>query len=311
MNPDKSRRLSYRRAIWARSNGKSLQQLLDEAHEKYRSTQDRVYDYGEGKIQGMSFVKRGIYSCGHISSFVPKQPACLVPDASAAIHLDTSTREPPEGHSYLGGDIFYVVKEDDLVICTSSVRETALLNYLASIISQYSEEFSPNDLAVSAVADVGKIQILKREGVARIVINSCLYSASIKYLDRKDRKQGFVEDIQSIVEAALMKSDQPDASKLYEESNLSMKVEISMDRRKKGLASQQSITETATSLLNAPNADDVTIFTNAGSRVRASNIAVSRSAALPAHGNSVSKLAAWQALIDYFLELSNSGVTSQ
>jgi hypothetical protein len=311
MNPEKSRRLSYRRAIWARSNGKSLQQLLDEAHDKYRATQDRVFDYGEGKIQGMSFAKRDAYSCGHISSFVPNQPACLVPDASPATHLDTSTREPPEGHSYLDGDIFYVAREDDLVVCTSSLRETALLNYLASIISQYNQEFNVNDLVVSAVADVGQIQLLKREGVARIVISSCLYSASVKYMDRQTRKQGIVQEMQSMVEAALMKSDQPDAGKLHEEANLSMKIEISMDRRKKGLASQQCISETATSLLNDPNADDVTIYTNAGSRVRASNIAVSKSVRLPAHGNSVSKLAAWQALIDYFIELSNSGVTSQ
>jgi hypothetical protein len=32
---------------------------------------------------------------------------------------------------------------------------------------------------------------------------------------------------------------------------------------------------------------------------------------LPAHGNSVSKLTAWQALIDCFSELSDSGITSQ
>ena len=311
MNAEKSRRLSYRRAIWTRSHDKSLQQLLDEAHNKYKATQDRVFDYGDGKIQGMSFSKRDVYSCGHISSYVPNQPACLVPDASPAIDLDTSTREPPQGHSYLDGDIFYVVKEDDLIVCTSSLRETALLNYLASILAQYQESFAPSDLVVSAVADVSQVQLLAREGVARISINSCLYSASIKYIDRGLKKQGFISELQELAEAALMKSHQLNPSKLYEEANLSMKVEISTDRRKSGLASQQSITEIATSLLNDPNADDVTIVTNTGSRVKASSIAVSKSVRLPAHGNSVSKLTAWQALIDYFSELSDSGITSQ
>lgn len=311
MNTEKSRRLSYRRAIWTRSHGKSLQQLLDEAHDKYKATQDRVFDYGDGKIQGMSFAKRDAYSCGHISSYVPNQPACLVPDASTAIDLDTSTREPPQGHSYLDGDIFYVAREDDLVVCTSLLRETALLNYLESILAQYWHDFSPSDLAVSAVADVGKVQLLAKEGVARIVINSCLYSASMKYINRSLKKQNFIGELQELAEATLMKSHQRDPSKLYEEANLSMKVEISTDRRKHGLASQQSIAETAVSLLNDPGADDVTIYTNAGSRIRASSIAVSKSVRLPAHGNSVSKFAAWQALIDYLGELSNSGITSQ
>lgn len=259
----------------------------------------------------MSFQQRGPYSCGHIAAYVPDQPACVVPDASPANDLDTSTLEPPQGHSYLDGDIFYVAREDDLVVCTSSLRETALLDYLMSILDLYCEDFAPSDLVVSAVADIDQIKLLKREGVAKIVINSCLYSASINYLERKLKKQGFVSSVQALAEAALMQNHQPGASKLYEEANLSMKVEISMDRRKKGLASQQSITETATSLLNDPDADDVTIITNAGSRVRASSIAVSKSVRLPAHGNSVSKLAAWAALTEYLNELSNLGITSQ
>ena len=311
MNPEKTRKLTYRRASWSRSHGKTLQQFLDEAHVKYKATQDRVFDYGDGKIQGMSFAKRGDCSCGHIASYVPNQPACLVPDASPANDLDTSTREPPQGHSYLDGDIFFVVREDDLVVCTSSLRESALLNYLASILDLYCEKFTPSDIAISAVADIDQIMLLKREGVAKIVINSSLYSASINYLERKLQKQGLLGSIQALAEAALLQDHHLDASKLYEEASLSMKVEISMDRRKRGWASQKSITETATSLLNDPDADDVTIITNSGSQVRASSIAVSKSVRLPAHGDSVSKLPTWAALIDYLNELSKLGVTSQ
>jgi hypothetical protein len=311
MNPEKSRKLTYRRASWSRSHGKSLQQFLDEAHTKYKATQDRVFDYGDGKIQGMSFVKRDAYSCGHIAAYVPNQPACLVPDASPANDLETYTREPPEGHSYLDGDIFYVAREDDLVVCTSSLRESALLNYLSSILDLYCEGFAPGDVTVQAVADIDQIRLLKREGVAKIVINSSLYSASVNYLERKLKKQGFVGSIQALAEAALLQGQQLDASKLYEEANISMKMEISMDRRKRGVASQQSITETATSLLNEPDADDVTIVTNSGTMIRASSIAVSKSVRIPAHGNSVSRLAAWTTLIDYIKELSDLGVTSQ
>ena len=311
MNPEKSRKLTYRRASWSQNHGKTLQQFLDEAHVKYKATQERVFDYGDGKIQGMSFVKRGDCSCGHIAFYVPNQPTCLVPDASPANDLDTSTQEPPQGHSYLDGDIFYVAREDDLVVCASSLRESALLNYLSSILDLYCEEFTPKDIAISAVADIDQIKLLKREGVAKIVINSTLYSASINYLERKLQKQGFSRRIQAIAEAALLQDHHLDASQLYEEANLSMRVEISMDRRKRGLASQQSITETATSLLNDPEADDVTIITNSGSKVRASSIAVSKSVRLPANGDSVSKHPTWTALIEYLNDLSILGVTSQ
>jgi hypothetical protein len=312
MNAEKTRKLSYRRATWSTDTGSTLQELLENAHATLKTTKERVFEYGDGMVQGMHFVKRGSISCGHIAAYVPDQHACIVPLASSAGSHDTSTQEPPDGHSYLDGDLFFAISDNDIAICPSNLRETAFLNYVHSILERAMENYSPQDLAITPVADIDQVKLIKAQGVAKITFNAILFSASMSYEERHakshdGRMATIVKDLQSL----FSKDKELNASMLYEEANLNVRVEVSLDGRKHGIAGEESIKDIATMLLSDEDSENITITTKTGSQLRASQILVGKKVRLLAHGNSVSRLDSWDALTSYLQELSEAGITNQ
>jgi len=313
MSTEKIRRLTYRRACWIKeTTSTTLQELLDKAHKKLKTTQERVFDHGEGMAQGMSYLRREDVSCGHIASYVPEQHTCIVPIASSAGSNDVSTKEPPEGHSYLDGDLFFAIRGNDIAICPSNLREAALLNYIHSILTQTSESHSPNDLAITPVANIDQIRLIKAQGVAKITFNAALFSASMSYEDRRSKpRKGLISSTITGLQTLFSKEEEINASMLYEEANLNVRVEISLDGRKHGIAGDESIKDIATMLLSDEDGENTTITTKTGSQVSASQIVVGKKVKLPANGNSVSKHASWDALTKYLHELSEAGITNQ
>ncbi len=183
----KERTLYYRRVRWLSNGGHELQAYTDRAHRRLRTTAQRTFDYRDGQLQGIKYHhERGASaSFLHITYYVPKQPTSLVPDPGAVQSADTVSRNPPPRHSYMEGDVFMLIKGNDVILCSSGAREGAAKRYLAAILDKCGVD-DPFDL--DQVANLDKVAMLQQEGVKRIRLGSSVSKASCDYLERKTKK---------------------------------------------------------------------------------------------------------------------------
>ncbi|MEN7972683.1 MAG: hypothetical protein ABFR47_02490 [Verrucomicrobiota bacterium] len=307
-NNQKRRVLNYRRVMWLNKTTQTLQQYVDSTHQSLSSTQQRTFTYNDGEVQGMNIEKNGTFTLVHLAYYLPNQPTSLVPKPSQTANTETIEKKPPNNHDYMEGDIFLLIKHDDVILCPSGTRDGSAKSYLHSMLSQCGIE---KVFSLEPVADIDKVEIIKREGVKKIRMGSSLYKATTDRMQRKTKKTvllgGIAEDIASI----FMKTQYENIDELKKFENLQVRLEISFDKRKKGgaLAAKQ-LTKAGADLLDNED-DDFTIETMNGKKLTSDDLRVSKNTFINAHGKSVSCQDAWSNMMSYYEELYNSGILDE
>ncbi|MBI9020431.1 MAG: hypothetical protein JEZ10_04155 [Verrucomicrobia bacterium] len=303
----KERTFYYRRVNWLTPNSHDLQKYVDLAHNKLNTTALRTFPHNEGQLQGINYKHNSKHKLSllHITYYVPKQPTSLVPDPASVPASETVEKNPPLAHSYMEGDVFVLIKNNDLILCSSGAREGAAKKYIIEILNRcgIDEVFE-----LEQVANVDKVAMLKKEGVKRIKLGSSLFRATYDHMQRKTKKTELMgklaEEIMSIFGGEVL--DNLDDLKAYD--NLRVKLEISFDDRKKhGELAAQSLISAGCSMLDSED-EGFSIETKQGNKLTAEDIKVSKKVELNEHGNSVSCEHAWEEMHHYYEELDDTNV---
>ncbi|MDI6797861.1 MAG: hypothetical protein QMD09_13000, partial [Desulfatibacillaceae bacterium] len=290
MTNEKLRTLFYRRVVWLNGASGSLQKHLSKAHDTLVTTHDRTFTHGDGEIQGLAVEKKNSGLFVHLAYYTPHQPTSIVPFPSSAQSKDISPKPPPYDHEYLKGDIFFLVAGNHLVLCPSGIRESVALLYINYALRETGMKKLLTRFNIEPVAKIDKMKLLQQEGVKKVSLNASLYEATIEYADRKTTKMNLLHGVAEEVLALFANDSNKELQEIGEMENLSVKLEISFDSRKKGGTLGQKRLEKTAGMLIADDEDKgFTIVTGNGKRLTADEIRISDKVKLDPHGNSVSR----------------------
>lgn len=312
MKTEKQRTMFYRRAAWIVGKGGNLEKELKAAHENLSSTAERTFPHNEGEMQGLSFESSDQGFCMHIASYVPHQATSLVPFPSRAPAKNTTPQSPPDKHNYLEGDIFVVVRGNHIVLCPSGARESAAISYVTHALRKSGKEKLITRFSVEPVVNIDKLKMIQQEGVKKIALNASLYEASTEYLERKTTKMTLLNGLATEVLTLFSKDNDDRLKDVSEFENLSVRVEISFDSRKKGgEVGRERLERTAEKVISDNEDDGFQITTGSGKKFTPNSIRINESVILSAFGNSVEREKAWDSLKKYLDSLSESGALEQ
>jgi hypothetical protein len=301
----KERTLYYRRVAWFKPGNQNLQAFVDRAHQQLNSTALRTFDYHDGELQGINCRTSNGHTLVHVTYYVPKQPTSLVPDPSSQSASETVERNPPPRHSFMEGDVFLLIRNNDVILCSSGAREGAAKRYLAEMLAKCNID---ETVELEQVANVDKVALIRQEGVKRIRLGASVFKASYDYLQRKTKKTEWMgktaEEFMRIFGGNALEN--LDELKAYD--HLRVKLEVSFDDRKKdGHLAAESLTTAACSMLDSDD-EGFVIETKGGKKLSSEDIKVSKKVDLNDHGNSVSCEHAWAEMNEYYDELNDNAV---
>jgi hypothetical protein len=318
----KTRSFYYRRFHWAEvessekteSLDQTLESLMRTAHANLKLSHERIFNYSAGMLQGMDCRLNREELLIHIAYYTPDQPASLVPVPSSTVSvLNTTEEKPPAGHNFMEGDLFILIHGNDVILCPSGLHENAALHYISWMLENgTSLDVDANRYIISAVTDLDKAQLISREGVKSLSFGTSLYTATLAHENRKNSNFNPIKSVQAFALALFGEDDTVSLAKRERLANLSAKIVFSFDGRKKGgeMAGEE-ITSLALNLVQDGIDDSISIKTREGTTISHEEIRVSAQRDLPCSGNSISKLDAWQIMIDYLKELRSRGILSQ
>ena len=309
----KTRTIFYRRVAWIDGKANiSLETHLKKAHESLQTTHDRTFPHADGEIQGLIVdpLNEGLFF--HLALYTPHQPTSLVPFPSKAKSKATSPKPPPEQHNYMDGDIFFIVSGNHIVLCPSGARESVAISYISHSLRKAGKEKVISQFGIEPVAQVDKVKLIQQEGVKKVALNASLYEASVEYTERKTTKMNILNGVAEEIIALFAKDDNPELQSIGDMENLSVKLEISFDSRKKGgELGRKRLDKTASMLINDDEDQGFSIVTGSGKKLTADEIRISDKVKLSPHGNSVFRSDAKKALITYLADLKESGMLEQ
>ncbi len=297
----RQRTLFYRRTAWL-NRQEDLENLLKRAHDNLPHTEDRTFDYNEGQIQGLCIDPRSAGLFCHVGYYIPKQPASLIPVPSKVKMEDTAPQNPPAKHDFLQGDIFFLVSENHLVLCPSSLHEHVAVAYIKEVFDKTGKDYLLKEFSVEPIANVNKLKLLNAEGVKKVLLNTSVYAATQDHIHRKSLKQTMVSGIRDVLDQFVT----DDGQSAKDKENLSVNIEIIFDSRKKeGVVSKQKIEALAASTVDEKG---FTIVTRRNKKLTFDEIRLSEKVDLPVEGSSVGREAAWNEIQGYFKRLKDTGM---
>lgn len=307
MAGDKIRTLFYRRVVWFEGAKRNLQSFVDSAHKKLSTTQSRTFLHNDVEIQGLSIQKAKHGSFIHVAAYVPDQTTSLVPRPSKAKSKQTDTEDPPDNFNFMEGDVFIYVVKNNLIICPSGARESVAFSYLRKLLHHGGHSDIAGDFEVEAVANIDKVKLLKQEGVKKIKLDSTLFEASVDYMERKTTKMTMLNSVAKDFMEIFAKDKNTDLRSIEDLENLSVKVEISFDSRKKGgEIGRERIEKAAGKFINEE--EGFSIVTGDGKTLTPEEVRISQKIKLAGHGNSVFRSDVLISAEGYYQDLKEAGV---
>lgn len=307
--PDVKRTLTYRRATWANVTSKQrLEDYIRLIHQRLTTTKARTFAYTEGEIVGLAWEPHEDVVLVHVAQYVPRESTSLVPLPSTDPSSNTRELNPPGDANFLRGDIMFLVAGDHLLLCPSGSREAVVGAYLESASDKLKLGSWAAQCSLDPVADISKIRLIKTEGVKRIRLDASLYEASLEYVGDVERttvRQSVMGRLGQAIREYF--SADPRLAEVGDKENISVHVEISYDRRRKGGAVGQRRMESIARHLIDENEGGFRILTNEDKVIQPDELKIRQILPLESSGNTINREAAWSALVDFYNELKSSG----
>lgn len=311
------RTVSYRRAHWSNHLDfpRNLESYLIEALEECHSTTSRTFSYGDYHIQGIKTLTSEIRTkSGQLIPVLLLQIVKYEPDSQAnTVHRpsreidssDIETEDPPEEKDWIDGDVFILVCQNHVLTCASNVRDTSAAKFIASLLLS-SDNHLGNVIKFDKVGAADKIQLIQREGVKCIELGASLYETTLDWY-QSEVKSTILKKLSDAIADCF--ADDKEMSEIAENENISAKVILNFDSRKKGgEIGLQRMEQLAENLIRDEEDSGYVITTRENKRITLDEIQLKKNVQIQKHGKTVNRVDAWDAMKKYFIELDKDGL---
>lgn len=195
MADKREKSLSYRRCVWLNNDPStiSLSQCIKQATDKLRTLDDRTIGRSGQLIKLLSLKPKSGGFLMHISIETPGESASIVPKIHPVPdEVNVGTASPPPNSEFMDGDAFLYIREDNVCLCSTIIRDGAIAYYLRQLFDKAKIRKDSTQFDLQKVADMDKVQLLSKLGVKEIEIKASLFEASAMYQKRKNQTVGIL-----------------------------------------------------------------------------------------------------------------------
>lgn len=307
----KTRRLTYRRCIWPDGLPLNLERVLIDFQEHWPTIEERTIPYRDSNsLQGAyhSYSAETGFRI-HITRFIPNGSISTT-SRTRVSEADQQPAGPPRDREFARGDLIAVIKNNDVVICTSGLIEPALLTYLRAIIYNVTNNQEQTSFTLEPVANANTVQMIRQSGVKSIVLNSSLYRATDQHLNRITEEVsrtsqigknmlGFVKDLVGISDAEMDVID-------MENMSVSLTIKYKNKNRPNELGSDKFESLASEIAENPPDENDpqFKIITNNNNQITPDKLILSKIVRLEPLADTINIFDAFREIDSYFNYLS-------
>jgi hypothetical protein len=220
-------------------------------------------------------------------------------------HADLTLVEAPENTEFLDGQFMALVNGDDVVVCRDGLGESNFISYVLGLAEAANMDSAKLSFSLMKRADIDKMELIRREGIQSIAMNTIAHQASVSNVERRiDRRNlreriagGALSELKAIL--GIGEDVPPDAE------NLKVEVLFSFDKRGGTELDQRQLSELAEKMIDEEQ-DGFAIKTLQGRTVRADDIVISKPVRVPAFGKSVHHSHVWDELKAFYSEISEA-----
>lgn len=300
----KNKTLSYRRAVFISPGGDNTLETL------FTSARDAVgpgHRFNAEDDRPAIEERHHIYKTGtghflHVVAFTPGEEASIVPHAHSG---DLATTPPPEDADFMDGDIMAMICGNDVVLCANSLHEKQLERFLVKYLDAAGINDPEQTFELSKIANVNKVKMIQDQGVKEVCFDSSLYEASFLHTERQTVHNRLTGKFFDEFRALFFQDEEP--IDLVEAENLTVKLVLSYDKRKKGADFSRKKLETMANRAYTEDDEGIKIKTFNGDIVSASDITLKKQVVLNRHGKTVWYSDAWSEIEKYYQELKAGG----
>lgn len=241
----------------------------------------------------------------HLVRYVPGEKAATIDPDPEGLEDNGDAERPPKGKEFKAGECFLLVKNADVLFCASGISQAVARSYLARLFAECGVEPDLCAFALRPAADLDRLAIIRERGVSAIQLGSVAYEASRKLLPKKQSmSRQWLKSVSDQVSALVARDDTVMEQRVMED--LIVNVELKLQGNSYAdIEAQRSIDEMAIALLAEDHDNQgFTIVTRDGNRLTDLSVRLHKRVKVASSSNSVEHGSVWNALNDYYGELS-------
>jgi len=302
-----ARTLSFRTAVSLSDfsgmdgNVRTLQNILDNLHQRYTTVAERQVNIGGQVLQVRNLESRGGSSLIHLVAFTPDDSIAVVPDAAiGALAADLILTDAPDQTEFLDGEIMFLVNGNNVGLCRCGIGESKLYLYLEEMARRAGYDTINLAFKLYARADVNKMAQVLAEGVHKLSMNAIANEVAI---DAETAVDSLLSTI--LRDAKALIGFEPRAAEDIE--NLKVGVSFAFNKINGTAIDQESLTRLAQRILDEDESGFV-IETLAGNRFKADDVLLTRKVNFEPFGKSIYYRTAWDQLALFYNGLTQGDV---
>lgn len=301
---NQSRTINYLRAIFQGVSVTTLEEALKSAHAILPTVKERSFSFGEQELKGCHVRQTEDGHFVHITLATPGEPASMVPVGEQVGEVDVQLADPPAHADYMDSDMFFLVKDNHMLFCSSGMKYTKAKDYIRFLFERTGQPETVTNFYLHRVANVDKLRLI-RQGVNAVRLGCGVYAATEQYEERISIRQRLLGPI--VAELRALTSKDPRLRDITENENLTAELIIKINRSKKGGELGQARMEILAEKVIEEDEDGFRIETFNGITMTQKEITLRKEASLEKYGKSVHYEDAWKAMSNYFAELRRVG----
>lgn len=312
MSKTRLKTISYRRAVWLKAD--NLERLLDQALSKLPKVVDRKFLREDGQV--VKSIRHKKSDAGHYIYIVAETPgdhaSTLARRNESKDAFDIDTVPPPAGSEYMDGDVFLYVKDNDVCLCTTGLREATASMFLRLLIEKAGLPKSATQFELQKIANIDKARLIQAQGVREVDIRASMFDATHKYLKRKTSGEGTLaaigKHLNSIFEDDEGVRDNLQVSVVLRARSRGLDLS-SRDAHAAQAVGAQRLQALAEALIEGDS--DYVIVTGDGQRISPDEIYVRVKMPIEALGKTTSCKKTWDAMKTFYDQLVENGILVQ
>lgn len=296
------RTLNYRRCQFLEHDPTkpTLQSYAHEALKRLSAIKDRSLDTATRTLEVDDWLPHntdGLYL--HLTGYTPDAKTALTSKDKSGQRNRMDTDKAKDGYDFVEGDSNILIRGNHLVFCSTVLHETTIAKYLKALFAASLDE-ADHAIAFSLekIAKVSQVQMIKDQGIKRIILDSSIYEASMREMDASTRWN---------LLGSMVKSN-PTLAECQQDESLSARLVLSKGKKDMPIT-QQRLTKIGQSIIEEDEGEGGwTIVTKYDQTIRSGEIMIKESRAFEPYGNTIFQADARTELLAFMNELDAQGI---
>ena len=296
----------------------TLEYFVRDAHKALPEPVDRTFTFRNQEFRGCRFSQpEGEGHCSHVAIVTPGQAASTVPNPQTKSKtnpsippsgLELGQTQAPGGSEFLDGDMFFFLRDDHLLFCSTGLVINRLADYLRLLFEKSGLPECASMFNLTKVAAVDKAQMIQN-GVSELILDCGLYKATVEHEKRTLHKRifgGLMDELWAFF------SKDPELNAYTDSENLTVELSISFNRAHKGgEMGQRRIQSLAQQAVDDDDPEGFKIRTFNGETLTANDVCLRKKVRIERNGKTVYYEPVWRCMREYYEELRDKGFLEQ